>query len=87
MSARRGETRNLVLRDGDVAGRDGRRVDADVGEERAAGRDHVVVRRAAALGDRVLAGDSYADHTRFGLGESIVVGASGAVLSVDEVGG
>lgn len=39
------------------------------------------------LGDRVLAGDSYADHTRFGLGESIVVGASGAVLSVDEVGG
>lgn len=39
------------------------------------------------LGNRVLAGDSFADHTRFGIGESIVIGAGGTVVAVDEAGG
>lgn len=39
------------------------------------------------LGNRLLAGDSFADHTRFGIGESVVIGAGGTIFAVDDVSG
>lgn len=39
------------------------------------------------LGSRILAGDSFDDHTRFGAGEKFILGAGGAVIAVDDVNG
>lgn len=39
------------------------------------------------LGDRILAGDSFDENARLGLGQSIVVGAAGGVQIIDEIGG
>lgn len=39
------------------------------------------------IGDRILAGDSFAGGSRLGLGESVFVGATGAIQIVDEAAG
>lgn len=39
------------------------------------------------LGNRVLAGDSFDDHRRFGIGESVIIGASGNIIFNDEAAG
>lgn len=39
------------------------------------------------LGDRILAGDGYDEHARLSLGQSVIVGAAGAIEIVDEAGG
>lgn len=39
------------------------------------------------LGDRILAGDAYDEHARLGVGQSVIVGATGALVFSDELGG
>ena len=39
------------------------------------------------IGSRILAGDAYDEHARLGVGQSVIVGATGGLVFSDEAGG